>query len=596
MPDKSTSVQDISREIKQLQTLRRELLSQIPESSNPFMQLAIRALEKEIKKIELKIAEAQKKLEERITANDLVSKENLEKLKKAAEGAIKGNKEEALDQLEDIGRSIVVDEVKDVIDDKVKDESIKEILKDTVDNLEEGDLEGAVDTLKDGVKEEAGELVDAHIKDPKVAALIKEVVEGVVEGDFDDLFEVVSEGVIDIAKDKLEAFVEKLLNLLRDKLHLEVEIRLKAEVRSLVDRSVVEAGQQIGVDWAIQLAAAVAKRLMKRSVAIIKEEIQLLATRETFITLLNILKDAAISTLKSGLRGRKIKDILKELLQHALQHPDFKRLVEESKDRMLRKFIDAALKEARHVTKEVLDAFMRVNGTWTGPVFNLSKKSLKIGPWWGCVNLVISASADATTSVSAARKGTGVTLTGQIAGTAYAGVGISIGYDLPIVGDISIGGGIKGGPKLNAHTTTSLVVNGNTLTGELQPLGIDLDMMALLYLDTPLPNSIVKYIPVYLPQATVVGSDIEYPLGKLSVLQLRTPSYSITVDANVKGYHYKRKSGNFSIHLNPKIKAHLESIKTSIEKASDDAWQAINPANIDLNPFDKDGWFGSLFN
>lgn len=595
MPDKSTSVQDISREIEQLQVLRRELLSQIPESSNPLMQLAIRALEKKIQQIERKIAEAQKKLEERITANDLVSKENLEKLKKAAEEAIKGNKEGGLDQLEDVGKDIVTDKAKDVIDDKVKDESIRETLKDTVDNLEDGDLEGAVGTLKDGVKEEAGELVDQHIKDPKVAALIKEVVEGVVEGNFDDLFEVVSEGVIDIATDKLEAFVEKLLNLLRDKLHIEVEIRLNAEVRGLVDRSVVEAGKQIGANWAIQLATAVAKRLMKRSVAIIKEEVQLLATRETFITLLNILKDAAIATLKSGLRGRKIKDILKELLQQALQHPDFKRLVEESKDRMLRKFIDAALKEAGYVTEEVLDAFMRVNGTWLGPAFNLGKKSLKIGPWWGCINLVLSVSADVTISASAARKGTGATVTGKIAGTAYARVGIAIGYDLPIVGNISIEGGIKGGPKLSAHTTTSLVVNGNTLMGELQPFGIDLDMMALLYLETPLPNSIVKYIPVYLTQANVVGSDIEYPLGKLSVLQLRTPSYSITVDANVKGYHYKRKSGNFSIHLNPKVKAYLEAIKESIEKAADDAWQAINPANIDLNPFDEDGWIGSLF-
>ncbi len=74
----NASVQEINQEIEQLQQLKRELLAQIPESSNPLMKLAIRALEKQIKKIERKIAEAQKKLEERITASDLVSQENLD--------------------------------------------------------------------------------------------------------------------------------------------------------------------------------------------------------------------------------------------------------------------------------------------------------------------------------------------------------------------------------------------------------------------------------------------------------------------------------------------------------------------------------------
>ncbi len=497
--------------------------------------------------------------------------------------------------MEEVGKDIATDKAKDVIEDKVKDESIKETLKETVDELKEGDLKGVVDTLKDGVKEEVDELVDERIKDPKVAALIKTVVEGVVEGDFEDLFEVVADGVIDIAKDKLEQFIDKLIDLLYEKLHLEVKIRLEAEVRGVVNRSIIEAGKQIGANWAVKLAAAVAKRLMKQSITIIKEEIKLLATRETFKILLNVLKDAALDTLKSGLRGRKIKDILKELLQHALKHPQFVKLIEESKQRMLDKFIAMALKEARYVTEQVLDAFMRVNGNWEGPSFNLAKKTMKIGPWWGCVNLVLSASADISTYVNARRKDTGASIKAVVAGSAYAGVGISIGYDLPIVGDVSIEGGIKGGPRLSANAKAYLTVEDEGLTGTLKPFSVDLDMMAILYLETPLPNSIVKYIPAYLSNATVSGSDIEYPIGKLNILQLRTPAYHVTANSNVKGYEYKYKSGSYSISLNPKIQAYLQSVKASIEQAANDAWEAINPANIDLNPFDEEGWIGSWF-
>lgn len=551
-PTASPAVQKLNQEIDRLQRARQKIIAQIPESDNPLMKGLIAILNKKLDKIEEEIRQAQKELEEKIKASDLVTPEVFEKIKDGTEDLIDGNTDEALEDFKKAG-------------------------------------EGAI-------KAGADKIIEEHIKDEKIAALIKEVVEDVVEGDFEGLLEVVADGIVEIAKDKLAEFIEHLLELLKKEVTLKVELRLKAEVKDLINNSITKTAKKFGSSWTAKLAVTVAKNLLKRSVGIIKEEIEHLATRKTFEILLDVLKDAALQTLQSGLKGRKIKDILKELLEHAVNHPQFQQLIQESKERMLRKFLDMAFKEARYVTNQILDAYLRVNGTWNGPMLNIAKRSTKIGPWWGCVNVALSASASLYSSMSATRKGTGAEVKGKAWGSAYAGVGISIGYDLPIVGDISIEGGIKGGPKLSTYFTVAMEVKGSTIQGDLKPLTIDLDIVAFLYFDTPLPNSILKYVPAYLEEVTVSGSTLEYPLGKLNVLQIKTPEYQVVFDSKVQKYAYHKKGGGFDVDLNPKIKAYIQSVKDSVNQAANDAWDAINPANIDLNPFDEEGWIGSLFN
>ena len=594
MPNTATSqpsVQAINDEIRRLQQLKQELLAQLPESNNPLTKGLVRLLKKKIDKIERKILEAQKQLEERITASDLIKPEVLEDLKDTAEDLIQGNTDEALDQLKDTAKDVAVDKAKEVIDDKVKDESIKEHLGDVLDKAKEGDIDGIVDTVKEGLQEEVEEVIDDKVKNPKVAALIKTVLEGVVDGDFEGLLEEVADGIIGIAKDKLEDFIAKIIDLLKEELKLEVESRLKAEVQGLMDNSIVEAAKEAGGAWTAQLIATITKRLAKRAVDIVKEEVEHLATRETFHLLLDVLKDAAIQTLKSGLKGRKIKDLLKELMEHALNHPDFKKLVEESKERLFRKFLEAAIQEAGDVTEQLLDAYLRVNGTWMGPAFNMPKRELSLGPWWGCVHVLLGASAEARTSISAVRKGVGAEVKADVSGMGYLKVGVGIGFDLPDVPflkDVMIKGGVEGGPKLSAYTRAQLLFEGSTLAGDVTPFTIDLNLAAQLFLETPLPNRVLKYVPAYLTKAVVVGSKIEYPLGQQNILQVTTPTYGLTVDPYHKGYVFTQKSGDFHAQLNPEIKAELRAIKDAFIKAAQDTLSA-------LNPFGKNGWLSSLW-
>ncbi len=364
---------------------------------------------------------------------------------------------------------------------------------------------------------------------------------------------------------------------------------------SIINKASDLAVKELGLEVVANLVKNVAKRLLRRSLAIIKEEIQILTSKQTIKTLIGVLKDAAMLTLKSGLKGRKIKDILMELLSHAEQHPEFKKIIRDMKQRLAEKFLAMAKEEAKRLAGEAIDAFIRVYGGWSGSLLDISRKEVSVGPWWGCVYADLSASAKIVGSLTTKREGIGARGVGQVSGNAFVGLGLRIGYDLPIVGDISITGGVEGGPSLSASLQVAFRMKSSLIEASVAPFTIDAAFKARLFLETPIPNNILKYVPAYVNKATVSKQNIYYPLGKVNLIVMTTPTYSMNFSMKTGKFRYVGASGDYHIEMHPAVKATIKQIKESIEKAADEAMSYLDPTSYDLNPFDSEGWIGRYF-
>lgn len=589
--EKSKILEEGQKELQRLRDLKQEILGKMPEETSFLTKGLTKLLEKQLDKIEDKIKAAEKKLIEATKASDMVNPEVLGKVKDIVEDVAEGRTDEAIEQVKDIAQ----DQADKIIEEKIKDETLAKTAKDVIDRTMDGDLDGVVDAVKDGAKDKAGEVIDKHVKNEKIAEILKDVVDGAVDGEWDSLLDIVKDGVVDIAEGKLEEFINKLLDLFEAQIKIKIEFEMKEESKSLIPKALQETKKKTGPHWSVELAKNLSIRLVKETAKIIKAEIKRLTSENGLKLLTQIAKDALIATLQSGLAGRKIKDILKELVQQIAQHPEFKQIIKNFKRKMLIMFIRVAEEEVEKTVGPVVDAFLRVHSPWTGTLLKTGKQTAKIGPLWGCVNLALSVQADLTAKLTAERKGLGAIGKGGLSGKVYAGVGISIGFDVPMVGDVSIEGGVQGGPEINAFASLGFSFQNAVIHAKVVPVTIDIDMSARLYLETPIPNRILKYVPAYLSSTSVVEQTIFYPLGRINILTATTPGYTLTFDMLNKKYAYIGSSGKYNIDVNPKVKAYLRDVKEAIEEAAQSIIDTVNPTNWDLNPFDEEGWIGSLF-
>jgi hypothetical protein len=593
----------------------------------------------ELTDIEGRIKVAETKLRNATNPIDLVNSDVFDRIKDIAEDVVQGKKYEVIERVKDIAeeeideiidRKIkdevladtvkdvldhvmngdldgVVDVVKDgakdkadeVIDKHVKDEKIATILKDVTDEAIDGDLDGVVDVVKDGAKDKVDEVIDKHVKDEKIAAILKDVADGAIDGEWDTLLDIVKDGAIDIVEGKLEEFIQKLIDLFETQIQTKIEFDMNGEAKLLIPKGLEVAKERAkatrNLEWTAKLIKTLTLRLTKETAVVVGAEIKYLASSEGLKVLIGIAKDSLYATLKTGLAGRTIKEILKTLVTEIAQHPAFKKIIDDFKRKLLKVLISVAEEIIEEAIGAVVDAFIRVHNPWLGKLLDTGKRTAKIGPVWGCVNLALSVEAKFEGKIGAKRKGLGGTATVGLSGWVKVGVGISIGFDVPLVGDISIEGGVRGGPVLSADTSLSFRLKNAVVHAKVVPATLDIKMQTELYLETPIPNRILKYVPVYLTGTSVADQTITYPIGSVNVLTATTPGYELTFDLVSKKYAFIRPTGGYTVDASPKVKAYLKDVKDAIGEAAQSVVDAVNPTNWDLNPFDDDGWAGGWF-
>ena len=605
--EKSKKLEKAQEELQRLRTLKQNISNQMSKKKtskkklflgrikNELVQKLREELEEkinvELSGLDEKIKEAEETLRNITKPIDMVNTGVLDKVVGTVEGIVEGDPKKILEPIKDLAE----EELNELIEENIKDETLAQTTIDVLDRIMDGDFKGVEKVLEEGAKEKVGELIDENVKNKKIAEILKDVADGAIDGEWDTLLDIVKDGVVDIAEDKLDEFVLKLLNLFEAQVKIKIELDMEEAAKKLIPSALGVVKKKKGTHWSVELGKVLTIRLFKETASIIKGEIEFLTSSGGLKVLTQIAKEALYATLQDGLAGRSIKEILNNLVENIAKNAAFKAIIKAFKRKMLNMFIRVATEEVERTVGPVIDAFIRVHTPFLGPILKTGKRTAKIGPLWGCINLALSIQADFTAKLTAERKGLLASAKGGLSGKVYAGIGISIGFDIPLVGDVSIEGGVQGGPEINALANLSFKFKNAVIYAELIPLTVDIDMSARLYLETPIPNRILKYVPTYLASTSVVAQTLYCPLGRINILTATTPGYTLKFDLLNKKYAYVNSSGKYSIDASPKVKAYLKDVKEAIEEAAQSVLDAVNPTNWDLNPFDEDGWAGGWF-
>lgn len=251
--------------------------------------------------------------------------------------------------------------------------------------------------------------------------------------------------------------------------------------------------------------------------------------------------------------------------------------------------VDAVGKgDAKAAAGASIDLFLARYATWEGPIAGTKIQRIKIGPFFGFLNGVISYSASLRGVLKARRKGLGVEATAKLKGSAQAGVGLSLGFYIPVVGDVSVGGGIQGGPTLDGISSLVLAAKDSSLEAVMNSATLDIGMVANLYLDLPdiIPDFVIAYIPTLITSIKARENRLLYKLGTVDILQATTPMYVMSFNVDRGTFSNVRAIGSYNIELKPWVKRKIKEVKEAIYQAADNFVDSLNPLNWDWNPFD----------
>lgn len=212
-------------------------------------------------------------------------------------------------------------------------------------------------------------------------------------------------------------------------------------------------------------------------------------------------------------------------------------------------------KDYAGATVDVLSQYATQYGNHKRDFFNVSySKNFPTSVPGLSINAGFGASLSAALATKANANATSVTSTGNINCTATFNCGITLGYDIPVVGNCSLTGGVRGAVKLNGELKATLAGAGTVLSGSLSG-GLGVNVGATLYLKTP---SVLQSWPIECP------SEYTYPLGTLNLLEGTMPTYSITFDMAKASFTNKGKSGEYSLKLHKDLEKKIAEAKQYI--------------------------------
>ncbi len=491
-------------------------------------------------------------------------------------------------------KDLLGEKVEDLIDGNVKDADLAAALKGVFDDVIEGESKADLgkrlkERLKDLLGAKVGDLIDSKIPDDRIADILKEAFGDLLDGDFDGAINTIKDGVVEIAKEETDKIVEGLVAKAKVYLLEKIQIIVKEEyVDKLISQAFDDVRKKIGNVPVGQFVANVTERITKASVEIIRKEVVKYVESGGLEKTLKAVKDVIIDELAASLQGLRFDGIDfsaigKKMGRAVLETTEFKKVLTHIKGQVLLSFIAIIEDEVEQAIGGTIDLYLKQYANWNGTLLDTGKRSVNIGPFWGCINIVLSIQAKMDAKLVSTRKELTVTATGDVQASADVGVGISVGLTLPAIGGIAIEGGIIGGPRIKATASISLGVKNAVLQGTMNPLRMDIDMTAKLYLELPsaVPEWMIEFAASYVASVTSSGHTLYYELGRLNIFTATTPSYALSFDI-VKGkYRYLGATGKYNMTINPKVKQYINELKQGVEHAGNQIEETISD------------WFGS---
>jgi hypothetical protein len=228
-----------------------------------------------------------------------------------------------------------------------------------------------------------------------------------------------------------------------------------------------------------------------------------------------------------------------------------------------------------------IDNFLKEHATYEGELFSFDEQIST--PVFTGVNADIGFNAEITTELNVRRDGASLTGTAGLHALARLRVGISFGFNAPGLGELSVGGGLQGGPNIDAEASITLSLAGANLTGSLNPTTFGVALAAELYFSVPsvIPDDVTKWVAEALG-LTSSGNRILYPLGTLDVITATTPGYTVTFNMRSGSFTNASATGQWSFELNQRIKDFVQNLKDALVQGFDEIRRRAEEAIGDI--------------
>lgn len=315
----------------------------------------------------------------------------------------------------------------------------------------------------------------------------------------------------------------------------------------------------------------------------------------------DVLKAMAESFLTSYFQTNEIGGITFEALLSgewgAIEnHIDFQKIKDDLKHQLLRGIIRIGRTKINNSVLPILDRYLGSYTIWKGVIYETGLKKLSIGPFWGLLNIDLTFQSSLKASLKSERKDLSIAAIGELTGDVQVGMGMTIGLKVPCIGEATLSGGLRGGPFFAAKTGLIIGVDKGVLKAGMQAITLSVDMKTFIYIDTPIPEHFLKSVATYMKKISVDGQTVSYEIGSINILTAKTPDYVFTFDLTTGKYNYLAAKGNYVFKINPRLTKTVEDMQKTMVQVMEDVKKTINSyTEVDINPFDEEGWIGQYF-
>lgn len=216
----------------------------------------------------------------------------------------------------------------------------------------------------------------------------------------------------------------------------------------------------------------------------------------------------------------------------------------------------------------VIDKFLKDHAKYEGELFSFDQQVST--PVFTGVNADLGFNAEVKTELNVKREGASISGKASLNALARLRVGISFGFNAPGLGSLSVGGGLQGGPNLDAETSITLAISGANLTGRFNATPLKVSLNTELYFSLPsvIPDDVIEWVAEKLDLESS-SNRILYPLGTIDVITATTPGYTITFDMRRGAFTDARATGSWRFELNQRIKDFVQRLKNALSEAFD---------------------------
>ena len=204
-----------------------------------------------------------------------------------------------------------------------------------------------------------------------------------------------------------------------------------------------------------------------------------------------------------------------------------------------------------------IDKFLEKYGNKSFDILKIEDKEISIPTPIPIITIKIGFGASLNASLVSKREGAIINSDATLTGRVDLKVGIFVGFSFKLLFvkvKFGIEGGVQGSAQLTAKAGLTLEANKEELVGTLKPITADLTLEAKLYFIAPkfpLVKKALAWVSKKIKGSYVEDLTLYYPLGKIQLFTLTTPSYSLNFSVAQGKFSLKKSEGKVQFKLHP---------------------------------------------